>query len=150
MVIQPQVLQLRRLLIGEAGRLPKLSRAYYEGAPERTLATLAACFQHLGERGLLRVDDPRIAANHFAFLILGMSLDRAMFCGTDKTLAAADLERLADAGVRVFLAAYRPKPDHRRSARCPRVPAAPGFGFQFGSGLVPKRTYLASGKRAAR
>jgi len=106
-VIQPQVLQLRRLLIGEAGRLPKLSRAYYEGAPERTLATLAACFQHLGERGLLRVDDPRIAANHFAFLILGMSLDRAMFCGTDKTLAAADLERLADAGVRVFLAAYR-------------------------------------------
>jgi len=148
-VIQPQVLQLRRLLIGEAGRLPKLSRAYYEGAPERTLATLAACFQHLGERGLLRVDDPRIAANHFAFLILGMSLDRAMFRGTDKTLAAADLERLATPE---FACSSRltAKPDHRRSARCPRVPAAPGFGFQFGSGLVPKRTYLASGKRAAR
>lgn len=110
-VIRPPVLQLRRLVIGEATRLPELARAYYERAPGRTLEALAACFQHLAERGLLRVDDPGLAANHFAFLILGLPLDMAMFCETDGELfTVAGLERLADAGVSSFLAAYgRPR-----------------------------------------
>src|SRR5207237_119316 len=34
-VMQPPVLQLRRLIIGEAGRLPELARNYYERAPAR-------------------------------------------------------------------------------------------------------------------
>ena len=105
-VIQPQVVQLRRLVIGEAGRLPALTRTYYERAPERTVTALAWCFEHLAERKLLRLDDPVLAANHFAFLILGMPLDKAMFCGSDEAFTAAELDDLADAGVRVFLAAY--------------------------------------------
>jgi TetR/AcrR family transcriptional repressor of mexJK operon len=104
-VIRPQVLQMRRLLVGEAARFPELARAYYERAPERTVAALASSFQRLAERGLLRLDDPPLAANHFAYLILGMPLDRAMLCGDDG-FTRAELERLADAGVRVFLAAY--------------------------------------------
>src|SRR5437016_2683401 len=53
-VMRPELLQLRRLVIGEAGRFPQLARTYYERAPERTLATLALGFQRLAERGLLR------------------------------------------------------------------------------------------------
>jgi TetR/AcrR family transcriptional repressor of mexJK operon len=106
-VIRPQVLQLRRLVIGESGRFPELARKYYERVPGRVLAMLAACFAHLAGRGLLRVDDPDLAANHFAWLVLATPLDRAMFLGDDAAVAAGELERLADAGVRVFLAAYR-------------------------------------------
>jgi TetR/AcrR family transcriptional repressor of mexJK operon len=106
-VMQPQVLQLRRLVIGESGRFPELGRTYYERAQERVLAALASSLRHLGDRGLLRVDDPMLAAQHFAFLILSIPLDRAMFRGDGETHTAADLERFADAGVRVFLAAYR-------------------------------------------
>jgi TetR/AcrR family transcriptional regulator, mexJK operon transcriptional repressor len=104
-VMQPQVLRLRRLVIGEAGRFPELARTYYQRAPERVLATLAACMERLAARGLLRLDDPLLAANHFAFLVLS-PMDRAMFSGDDQLPAPAELDRLADAGVRVFLAAY--------------------------------------------
>jgi TetR/AcrR family transcriptional regulator, mexJK operon transcriptional repressor len=105
-VLRPDLLQLRRLVIGESGRFPDLARAYYERAPERTLSALAECFQGLAERGLLRVDDPALAAAHFAFLVLGAPLDRALFLGGDDA-PPAELDRQANQAVRVFLAAYR-------------------------------------------
>jgi TetR/AcrR family transcriptional repressor of mexJK operon len=106
-VLQPQQLQVRRLVIGEAGRLPDLARAYYERAPARTLTALASCLRHLAGRKLLRVADAELAAEHFAFLIFGMPLDRAMFIGTDEGLTPEELQRRAREGVRVFLAGYR-------------------------------------------
>jgi TetR/AcrR family transcriptional regulator, mexJK operon transcriptional repressor len=105
-VLQPELLLLRRLVIGESGRFPELAHTYYERAPERTLDTLASSFQRLAERGLLRLDDAPLAARHFAYLVLGAPLDRAMFCGGDGEMTPAELERQADAAVRAFLAAY--------------------------------------------
>ncbi|MEU3909367.1 TetR/AcrR family transcriptional regulator [Streptomyces goshikiensis] len=105
-VIQPQGLQLRRLLIAEAGRFPEVAADYYRRAPERTIAALASCFEHLSVRGLLRLNDPLLAARHFAWLILAIPMDRAMFFARDDIQSPAELERLADEGVRVFLAAY--------------------------------------------
>jgi TetR/AcrR family transcriptional repressor of mexJK operon len=67
---------------------------------------LASSFQRLAERGLLRLDDAPLAARHFAYLVLGAPLDRAMFCGGDGEMTPAELERQADAAVRAFLAAY--------------------------------------------
>jgi TetR/AcrR family transcriptional repressor of mexJK operon len=106
-VLRPEVVRMRRLLIAESGRFPELARTYYERTSGRTLATLASCFQRLAERGLLSLDDSDLAARHFAYLVLGAPLDRAMFCGDDE-LPLADLERQADAAARVFLAAYGP------------------------------------------
>ena len=107
-VMDPRVLQLRRLIIAEARRFPDLARTYYERAPERVVAALAIAFQRYAGRGLVALDDPVLAANHFAFLILAIPLDKAMFCGEESSVAGgeADLDRFADAGVRVFLAAY--------------------------------------------
>ncbi|MER5777359.1 TetR/AcrR family transcriptional regulator [Streptomyces sp. NPDC002039] len=105
-VIQPGGLQLRRLLIAEADRFPEVAADYYRRAPERTIAALAACFEHLSARGLLKLDDPVLAARHFAWLILAIPMDRAMFFARDDIQPPAELERLADEGVRVFLAAY--------------------------------------------
>jgi TetR/AcrR family transcriptional repressor of mexJK operon len=105
-VMRPTVLQLRRLVIAEADRFPDLARGYYQRAPERVLAALASSFERLDERGLLRLDDARLAAEHFAFLILSIPLDRAMFYGGDGGFTPDELQRFADAGVQVFLAAY--------------------------------------------
>ena len=63
-VIQPRVLQLRRLVIGEAGRFPELARAYYERAPDRVIGTLTSCLRRLRERRLLHIKDPLLAASH--------------------------------------------------------------------------------------
>jgi TetR/AcrR family transcriptional regulator, mexJK operon transcriptional repressor len=104
MVMQPRLLQLRRLVIGEAGRFPELGRAFYERGPQRTIDALTTAFERLAERGLLQFDDPRLAAAHFNWLVMSIPLNQAMLCGTDEP--AADLDRYADAGTRAFLAAY--------------------------------------------
>jgi TetR/AcrR family transcriptional repressor of mexJK operon len=108
-VMQPRLLQLRRLVIGEASRFPALGRTFYERGPGRTIAALAAAFQRLAARGVLRVQDPEHAAVHFNWLIMSAPLNRAMLLGSDEPPAPADLERYADSGVRVFLAAYHNK-----------------------------------------
>lgn len=106
----PRVVRLRRLLIGEAHRFPDLAAEYYRLAPGRVMATLATAFESLAMRGRLHVTDPDRAAEQFAFLVLGASLDRAMFDVRDETPDADSLARAADDGVRTFLAAYARPP----------------------------------------
>jgi TetR/AcrR family transcriptional regulator, mexJK operon transcriptional repressor len=101
----PRLLQLRRLVIGEAGRFPELGRRYYERGPGRSTEGLASRFRRLAEKGLLLVDDPELAAQHFNWLILSIPLNRAMF-SVEVDFTAAELRRYADEAVRVFLAAY--------------------------------------------
>jgi TetR/AcrR family transcriptional repressor of mexJK operon len=104
-ILTPQLLQLRRLVIGEAGRFPDLGRAYYERGPGRSTGLLASRFRSLAEKGLLRVDDPDLAAEHFNWLVLSTPLNHAMF-SVEVNFTPAELERYADEAVRVFLAAY--------------------------------------------
>ncbi|MFJ1821409.1 TetR/AcrR family transcriptional regulator C-terminal domain-containing protein [Streptomyces sp. NPDC088139] len=103
---QPQVLQLRRLVIANADAFPALGAAWYEQGFERVLATLAATFQRLTEDGLLRIDEPLLAAHHFSGLLMWIPVNQAMFHGGPQH-TRADLDHYATAGVRTFLAAYR-------------------------------------------
>ena len=105
-VIQPRMMQLRRLVIGEAGRFPELGRLFYDSGPGRTIDTLTATFENLAARGTLRLQDPRLAAEHFNWLVMAAPLNRVMLCGDAELPAQADLDRYADAGTQAFLAAY--------------------------------------------
>lgn len=105
-VLQEPVVQLRRLIVGEANRSPSLARLYYERAPARTLDAYADCFGRLHERDLLRVPEPAVAAEHFAFLIVGRCIDQALFHGGPAVLDDIDVDRHVANGVRVFLAGY--------------------------------------------
>jgi TetR/AcrR family transcriptional repressor of mexJK operon len=108
-VLQEPVVQLRRLVIGEANRLPELARLYYEHAPLHTLGLLADAFAALHHRGVLDTAESTLAAEHFAFLIVGRPIDQALFDGAGEVLTALDVDAYARAGVEVFLAAYRPR-----------------------------------------
>ena len=111
-VMQPELLRLRRMLIGEAERFPDLARAWYEAGPLRSCAIFATWFEALNGRGLLRVPDPNLAAQHFNWLILSIPLNAAMSLHIDGPLyTQRELNHYADEGVRVFLAAYGPAPD---------------------------------------
>jgi AcrR family transcriptional regulator len=105
-VMQPHLVQLRRVVIGAAAAFPDLARTWAEQGPERGHAILAERFDALARRGLLRVDDPLLAAEHFNWLVLSIPLNRAMFSGDEAPFAPSELDHFADAGVRVFLAAY--------------------------------------------
>lgn len=108
-VLDERVVQLRRLVIGEANRLPELARLYYEHAPLRTLDALTETFGGLHERGVLNAPEPSLAAEHFAFLVVGRPIDQALFEGARKVLVDFDVDAYARAAVEVFLAAYRPR-----------------------------------------
>ena len=58
------------------------------------------------ERVRVRVDDARLAASHFNWLVMSHALNEAMLLGDAAIPRPADLRRQAAAGVKVFLAAY--------------------------------------------
>jgi TetR/AcrR family transcriptional repressor of mexJK operon len=106
-LMQPRLLQLRRLVIANADHFPDLGRAWYQQGFERVLATLAESFQRLTDRGLLQIDDPLLAANHLVGLLLWIPVNRAMFTGGSKLSTDEEHNHYAEAAVRVFLTAYR-------------------------------------------
>ncbi|MBV9282648.1 MAG: TetR/AcrR family transcriptional regulator C-terminal domain-containing protein [Chloroflexi bacterium] len=56
---------------------------------QRVYAALATLMKELADAGRLRLSDPVLGANHFAWLILGVPLDRGMFYGADETTTDA-------------------------------------------------------------
>ena len=105
-VMQPTNLRLRRLVIGEASRFPDLGRAYERQGPGRALAAWTTAFKRLADEGLLRLQDPALAAAHFQALVLTTPLNHAMLTGDDRPPEATQLKRHTDSAVNVFLAAY--------------------------------------------
>jgi len=106
LVTQPHLIAMRRMIIAEATRFPELARAWHRAGPARAHATLAGQIERLARRGLLRVTDPLLAAQHLNYLILSVPVNEAMFTGRDTPYDPAHLQRFADEAVRVFMAAY--------------------------------------------
>lgn len=106
-VLGGRIVPLRRLLISEASRFPELARDYYERAPGRVISAIADALRRFNDRGLVRIDDPDTAAEHFAFLVLGATLDRALF-ESDQPPDSDTVRSCATAGVETFLRAYPP------------------------------------------
>src|SRR5207244_6555164 len=96
LLMTPQLLRLRRLVIANADRMPELGRTWYEQGFERVLATLAISFQHLAKQQLLHLSDPLLAANHFVGMLLWIPINQAMFTGNAHPHTKAELERYAD------------------------------------------------------
>ncbi|CAM3299504.1 TetR/AcrR family transcriptional regulator [Occultella aeris] len=107
-VLTPQVVQVRRLVIGEAGRFPELAKALYDHGPQRALDSMTDVFAKLSAGGLLHVDDPRLAAEQFNWLIMSGPVNRAMLLGDDAIPTRAELRRHAENTARLIVAAYRP------------------------------------------
>ncbi len=106
-VLQPDVVRLRRLVIREAERFPELARTYFEQAPSTAIAAIAAGLEQLVEAGRLELTDPHEAATHFAYLVLGALVDRALFLPSQAITTRA-LARQARRGAAAFARAYQP------------------------------------------
>lgn len=104
-VVSPQVIQLRRLVIGAADQFPDLAEAYFDRAPKRGLDAIATGLERLNAQGLLRIDDVNTAALQFAYLVLGPVIDQALFHPRSAVLEV-EIERYAVSGVRAFVSAY--------------------------------------------
>jgi len=105
MLLDEDLLRLRRLIIANADRMPQLGRSWYKNGFERMIGSMGACFQELTAQGLLRTPDPQLAASHFFGLLLWIPMNEAMFTGSVQR-SKAELVRHADASVEAFLALY--------------------------------------------
>ena len=104
-VTEPHIVDLRRIVIAEADRFPDVAESWHANGPERGHAALAEQFAELADRGLLQLDDPLRAAQHFNWLVLSIPMNRAMFSPRAR-FTQAELDGCAREAVRVFLAAY--------------------------------------------
>ena len=108
-LLQPDYVRLRRLVIAEADRFPDVGTAWFEGPFDRTLVILGEAMQRLADRGLLRnLSDPTRAAYQFAGLVMYQPMNQVMFAGTQAIPPADKLSRIADSAVDMFLATYGP------------------------------------------
>jgi AcrR family transcriptional regulator len=65
-VTSPPIIDLHRLVTGEAGRFPELGPLFYERGPRRGKVKLAAYLTFAMREGRLRKGDPELAARQFA------------------------------------------------------------------------------------
>lgn len=107
LVMQPELLALRRLMTGEAGRFPQLGEVWWRGGPARLAAGLTGRLRQAVSDGELVIDDVPLAAEQLQWLILSIPLNRAMLC-PGQAYTSGELHRYSDAGVATFLAAHRP------------------------------------------
>jgi len=109
-VLRPDMLNLARLIIGEAQRLPDVGRAYQASGPDRVLAGMIAYLERQRAAGRLVFDDAELAAEDLWGLILSAPRNKALHI-PDAVPDQATIERYIRNGLRVFLRAYSTAPD---------------------------------------
>jgi len=103
--LQDRGLDLHRLIMISAGRFPKAVETFWCAGPGRCEDEMSAFLEIAIARGLLRIDNIRLAAVQFLSLVQGrLHLRWEMSLGPP---GAAEYQALIEGGVRVFLAAYR-------------------------------------------
>lgn len=95
---------LVRQINADAGHIPREAiEAWQEKGPLRVLGELARRLRQLADRGLLRVDDPDLAALHFANLV---SITNPSYRAASRT--DEEITEIVTSGVRAFLHGYLP------------------------------------------
>ena len=107
--LTPDLMQWRRLVIGELARFPDLARILHEKGPQRAISVLSEIFGRLHAKGLLDCPDPTLAATTFNWLFMAEPVNRAMLLGDSGLPSDADMRLYAREAVRVFLKAYGAK-----------------------------------------
>jgi len=72
-VLSAPMVNLQRLVIGEAARFPEMARLFFERGPARGKARLAAMIAAAMQRGDLRDADPQLAASQFVGMLQARS-----------------------------------------------------------------------------
>jgi TetR/AcrR family transcriptional regulator, mexJK operon transcriptional repressor len=105
-VLSPNLMQLRRLVIGEAQRFPQLGKTLHKAGPLRSINRLTQAFDHYKNAGSFKGKDTRSAAEFFNWILMGGPVNAAMLLGDTAIPKLPQLRKHAQESVRIFLAAY--------------------------------------------
>jgi len=104
-VVSPEVLQLYRLVVGEAGRFPELGEVYYQKGPGRAEQRLTEFIRSEMAGGRLRRADPNMAALHFLQMCQANHVQRRIM-NLSHRVTRAQLVADVRAAVESFLQTY--------------------------------------------
>lgn len=104
-VTAPGAVALLRLVTGEAGRFPEMGRIFYERGPRQTQQLLADFLGATMDAGLLRRDDPLLAARQLTALCMAVSYPKVL-ASMEATLSESRIELESEQALATFMRAY--------------------------------------------
>ena len=104
-MLQPDVLALRRLVIGEAARLPHLAVAWDDHGLAQVRKIMEPCFRALAERGLMTLDENSQLTVAFYARTMIIPVEIAML-NLDFAPSQDVIETYIRGGVKMFLVRY--------------------------------------------
>lgn len=108
LMMTPEVIAMHRVVIGEAGKNPKIAELLYEAGPRPTKEAFAELLRAWVKRGLLEVRRPERAAAHFFHMLKGEP-HHCLLLNIMPVPADAELKRHVDDCVETFLRAFAPR-----------------------------------------
>ncbi|MFG0541446.1 TetR/AcrR family transcriptional regulator [Pseudomonas sp. YQ_5] len=108
LISSDEAIKLSRLIMAQGSLDPSFGEYFYEAGPKRVLAGMEALLRGAHERGLLRIDNPLRAAEHFFCLVKGAP-DYRLLLGCAGPLEGDEAEAHVREVVRVFLRAFHPE-----------------------------------------
>ncbi|MFD3996210.1 TetR/AcrR family transcriptional regulator [Streptomyces sp. NPDC058583] len=108
-LLRPDIMSLRRLVIGEIDRFPQLGQLWYRVSYDMNNGPLVEAFTELDARGTLDVPDPALAVQQLVSATVGVPQLVRTF-SPDAEISDAELTRVIASGVDLFLARYAVRP----------------------------------------
>ncbi|MFJ8014300.1 TetR/AcrR family transcriptional regulator [Streptomyces sp. NPDC096339] len=108
-LLRPDIMTLRRLVIGEIDRFPQLGRLWYQVTYDMNNGPLTEAITELGRLGRLNAPDPALAAQQLIASTVGI-LQLVRTFAPDSEIDQAELGRVVASGVDLFLARYAVAP----------------------------------------
>jgi AcrR family transcriptional regulator len=106
--LDEEVIGLSRLVASESDRFPEIARAFYEKGIARVPVALAAWLNAQRKRGLIELNEPRMAAG----ILLGMMIwepQRAVFLRQRRPLSSREIAKRAKICAGLFLEGCKTK-----------------------------------------
>ncbi|MFE1907590.1 TetR/AcrR family transcriptional regulator [Streptomyces gardneri] len=104
-LLRPDIMSLRRLVIGEIDRFPQLGQLWYRVSYDMNNGPLVEAFTELHARGTLDAPDPKLAVQQLVAVTVGVPQLVRTF-SPDAVIEDAELTRVISSGVDLFLARY--------------------------------------------
>ena len=108
-MLSPPVLQIFRMIVGEAGRFPELGRVFHDKGSGISEGRLTEFLRVEMAEGRLRPAEPEIAARNFLQLCQSNHFQKALLCLSPQ-VSKTQIRQDVESAVGAFLQIYAPKP----------------------------------------
>lgn len=97
--------QIFRICVAQSDRFPEIGQQFYNSGPTVMCNELTQYFEQAEERGELKIEDHKLAADQFCELCKADIWPRLMF-GISQTVTDDEINRVVDGAVEMFVARY--------------------------------------------